>query len=35
MSSVDGCDKGIVDVHLEGSVYDVVAWSLFAAGGGV
>ena len=27
MRFVDGCDEGIVDVHLEGSVYDVVVWS--------
>jgi len=31
---VDGCDEGIIDVHLEGSVYDVVIWSFFAAGEG-
>ena len=32
---VDVWDKGIVDVHLEGSVCDSFVWLFFAAGGGV
>ena len=35
MHFVDGCDEGIVDVHLEESVYNVVVWSFFVAEGEV
>ena len=35
MCFVDGCDEGIVDVHLEAGVYNVVVWPFFVAEGGV
>ena len=35
MYVVDGCNAGIVNVHLEAGVYDVVVWPFFVAEGGV